>query len=118
MSLKEDIVNYVAKEFAVEPEHLWEKFPRYAVLRHSGSKKWFRIIMNVPKEKLGLAGEGEVEILDVKCHPEKTGSLRKLEGVYPGYHMNKEHWISVLLDGSVATRQIHELIEDSYALTQ
>ena len=56
MSLKEDIVNYVAKEFAVEPEHLWEKFPRYAVLRHSGSKKWFGIIMNVPKEKLGLAG--------------------------------------------------------------
>ena len=118
MSLRKDIVNYVAKEFDVEPEYLWDKFPNYSVLRHSGYKKWFRIIMNVPKEKLGLAGEGEVDILDVKCHPGKTGSLRKLEGVFPGYHMNKEHWISVLLDGSVAARQVHELIEDSYELTK
>ena len=112
------MLSYVVKEFDIQPDYPWRKFPKYAVLRHGGSEKWFGIVMNVPKEKLGLAGEEEVDILDVKCHPEKTGSLRKLEGVYPGYHMNKEHWISVLLDGSVAARQIHELIEDSYALTQ
>ena len=41
-----------------------------------------------------------------------------MEGILPGYHMNKEHWISVVLDGSVAIEHIHELIQDSYALTE
>ena len=118
MSSRKAVLSYVVKEFDIQPDYPWSKFPKYAVLRHAGSEKWFGIVMNVPKEKLGLAGEGEVDILDVKCHPGKVGSLRQMEGILPGYHMNKEHWISVVLDGSVATEHIHELIQDSYELTK
>lgn len=118
MSSRKAVLNYVAKAFDIQPDYLWDKFPKYAVLRHAGSEKWFGIVMNVPKEKLGLTGEGEVDILDVKCHPDKTGSLRQMQGILPAYHMNKEHWISVVLDGSVAPEHIHELIQESYALTK
>ena len=118
MPSRKAVLSYVVKEFDIQPDYPWSKFPKYAVLRHAGSEKWFGIVMNVPKEKLGLAGEGEVDILDVKCHPDKAGSLRQMEGILPGYHMNKEHWISVVLDGSVATEHIHELIQDSYELTK
>ncbi|AUB75017.1 hypothetical protein B195_009345 [Pseudomonas sp. Lz4W] len=118
MSSRKAVLSHVAKTFDIQPDYPWIKFPKYAVLRHPGSEKWFGIVMNVPKEKLGLAGEGEVDILDVKCDPDKAGSLRQMEGILPGYHMNKEHWISVVLDGSVATEHIHELIQDSYELTE
>lgn len=118
MSSRKAVLNHVAKTFDIQPDYPWIKFPKYAVLRDPGSEKWFGIVMNVPKEKLGLAGEGEVDILDVKCDPDKAGSLRQMEGILPGYHMNKEHWISVVLDGSVATEHIHELIQDSYELTE
>lgn len=118
MSSRKTVLSYVVKAFDIQPDYPWRKFPKYAVLRHGGSEKWFGIVMNVPKEKLGLAGEEEVDILDVKCHPDKVGSLRQMVGIVPGYHMNKEHWISVVLDGSVVIEHIHELIQDSYALTK
>ncbi|KPW71365.1 MULTISPECIES: MmcQ/YjbR family DNA-binding protein [Pseudomonas syringae group] len=118
MTSRQSLLNHVAKTFDVQPDFPWSKFPDYAVLRHAGSEKWFGIVMNVPKEKLGLKGEGELDILDVKCRPEKAGSLRQMEGIYPGYHMNKEHWISVALDGSVPAKHIHELIQDSHDLTR
>lgn len=56
--------------------------------------------------------------MDLKCYPENTGSLRKLEGILPGYHMNKEHWISVVLEISVQAKYLHELIQDSYKLAK
>lgn len=118
MTSRKSVLDHVAKAFDVQPDSPWDKFPDYLVLRHPDSEKWFGIVMNVPKEKLGLTGEGQVDILDVKCHPSKTGSLRQMEGILPGYHMNKEHWVSVLLDGSVTAKHIHDLIQDSYALTK
>ena len=44
--------------------------------------------------KIGLTGEGEVDILNVKCDPILSGSLRMQPGFFPAYHMNKEKWIS------------------------
>lgn len=118
MPSRKAILSHVAKAFEVQPDYPWDKFPDYAVLRHAGSEKWFAIVMNVPREKLGMAGEGELDILDLKCHPDKVGSLRKMKGILAGYHMNKEHWISVVLDGTVTAGQLHELIRDSYELTR
>ena len=46
------------------------------------------------------------------------GGLRKDEGILPAYQMNKEHWISVLLDGTVEKEKICDLIDISYDLTR
>lgn len=102
----------------MQPDFPWSKFPNYAVLRHLDSEKWFGILMNVPRKKLGMSGEGEVDILDLKCHSSKVGSLRLIEGILPGYHMNKEHWISVVLDGAVEASLVYGLIQESYDLTK
>ena len=45
------------------------------------------------------------------------GSIRKEEGILPEYHMNKEYWISILLDGKISKQKICDLIEISYDLT-
>ena len=54
---------------------------------------------------------------NVKCEPEKAIELREEHTcVQPGYHMNKKHWNTIVVDGSVSVRQLMEWIDDSYQL--
>jgi len=114
---RETLFRYIQEQYNAEPEYLWDKLPYYAVLRHQDGDKWFALVMNVSGAKLGLIDEAEVDVLEVKVRPEHIGSLRKKEGILPGYHMNKEHWISVLLSGPLSAKEIHGLLAESYALT-
>ncbi|CAM4205875.1 Uncharacterized protein conserved in bacteria [Yersinia intermedia] len=114
---REELFSYAREHFKSEPEYLWSKLPSYAVLRHHDGKKWFGIVMNVPGTKLGLKTDDELDILEVKVRPEYIGSLRKKDGILPAYHMNKEHWVSVLLSSSLSPNEIHELLADSHGLT-
>jgi predicted DNA-binding protein (MmcQ/YjbR family) len=54
---------------------------------------------------------------NVKCDPDKAIELREEFGcVLPGYHMNKKHWNTIVVDGSVSSKQIKEWIDHSYEL--
>lgn len=113
---KEEIFKYVKKLYGTEPEYLWERYPSYAVLRHGRNKKWYAVIMNVAKNKLGLDGSDTVDIIDVKCDPEMVSSLIQSKGFLPGYHMNKGSWITILLDGTVSEAKILDFLDMSYDL--
>ena len=115
--VKDAILRYAGEQYGSQPEYLWKKYPGYAVLRHQGHAKWYAVMMNVEKSKLGLDGGGMVDILDVKCDKVLIGSLLDNKGFLPAYHMNKANWISVLLDGSVSTEEITLLLDMSYQLT-
>jgi predicted DNA-binding protein (MmcQ/YjbR family) len=55
--------------------------------------------------------------VSVKCEPELAVQLRdSYPAIRPGYHLNKRHWITIMLDGSLPDRLVHDLIEDSYDL--
>lgn len=114
---RETLFKYAREHFKSEPEYLWSNLPHYAVLRHHDGEKWFGIVMNVPGTKLGLKTAEEVDVLEVKVRPEHIGSLRRKEGILPAYHMNKEHWVSVVLGGPVTPAEIHELLTESHELT-
>ncbi len=107
------VLDFVAEKYNTFPEQLWTSFPNYSVLRHSNGK-WYGVIMDVPKEKLGLAGKEKVDVIDVKCDFLEQGFLLGLKGVLPAYHMNKSKWVTILLDGSVDKNIILEAIEMSY----
>lgn len=115
---RNEIFQYVKETYAVEPDYPWAKWPEHAVLRHKAAGKWFGLIMNVPQDKLGLAGSRMVDVLNVKCDPFLIGTLRNQEGYLPAYHMNKEHWITILLNGPVSEGEICDLIDLSYDLTK
>ena len=108
----------IKRKYGTEPEYLWLKYPDYAVLRQETNAKWYAVVMTVPKQKLGLDGEGEKDILVVKCDPILIGSLLHNDGYLPAYHMNKSNWIAILLDGSVPTADIEKWIDVSYDLTR
>lgn len=110
---KEEIYDYVNKQYGIKPEYLWDDHPMDAVLRHENGK-WFAVFMNVGTRKLGLHGNENLDIMNVKCSPELIGTLRQTKGILPGYHMNKEHWISVILDGTVRDASVLDLLDMSY----
>lgn len=112
---RKEIFEYVKKQYGTIPEYLWSSSPDSAVLRHQNGK-WYAVIMNVEKSKLGLNGDGAVEIIDVKCDPEMTGMIIQTYGFLPGYHMNKQHWITILLDGTVGESKILDFLDMSYDL--
>lgn len=97
---REDILHYVSSQYGTEPENPWIDLPGHTVLRHLNGK-WYGIIMNIPKSKLGINANDNVDILVCKCDPMMRDLLLSEKGFYPAYHMNKEHWITVVLDGSV-----------------
>lgn len=110
------VFKYALETFDAKPEYLWAKDPDSAVLRRSDNNKWFAVIMRVTEDKLGLESGGAVDIIDVKCDPLMVGSMRMNDGVFPGYHMNKDHWITVLLDGSADDELVFSLLDMSYEL--
>ena len=73
--------------------------------------------MDVPGEKLGLSGQGILAVLEVKCDPRLAGSLRMEAGILPAYHMHRDNWITILLDGTVDFNQVQFLLDQSYMLT-
>lgn len=117
MDLKE-LTEYTRDRFSAEPEYLWKDFPDAFIFRHAGNRKWFAVVMEVERARLGLAGEGKATLLDVKCGPILGGSYLGQPGVIPAYHMNKTHWIGVLPDGFAAAETVKELLEISYELTR
>ena len=112
---KEEIFEYVQKQYGTMLEYLWSKLSDSAVLRHKNGK-WYAVIMTVEKSKLGLEGNDLVDIMDVKCDPEMTSMIIQTYGFLPGYHMNKQHWITILLDGSVSEAKILDFLDMSYDL--
>lgn len=111
------VIDYVKEYFGTSPEYLWEKTPDAGVFRHTENNKWYGLIMNISKSKLGIKEEGNVDILNVKCDPQLLGSLLMKRGYLPAYHMNKKHWLTVLIDGSIPQEEIIMLLTESYELT-
>ena len=113
----QSIFTYAEQQYGVEPDYPFSNDPDIPVLRHRGTRKWFAILMNVSRSVLGLEGEGRVDIMNIKCDPILSGSLRMEPGYLPGYHMNHEQWLTILLDGTVPLEEIYPLLDLSFELT-
>ena len=89
------------------------------VLRHGSTGRWFGILLRAPKKAVGREGEGSVECINLKSKPEDSFVLREMfPDVYPAYHMNHYHWITLPLDGDLPRELFFTLIEKSYTLTK
>lgn len=118
MTQRKSLLAHVLKQYGTGPDYLWPRQPCYAVLRHGHTKKWYGIIMDVPPRVLGLDGHDEVDILNLKSAPITVAGLLEKPGFLPAYHMNKKHWVSILLDGSVPLKEIRVLLDQSYELAK
>ncbi len=116
--MKEKVFAYIKKKYKASPEYLWKRYPDYAVFRHSDNNKWFALQAAVPGEKLGVGGEELIEVINVKVDDMFfRDMLIQQKGILPAYHMNKQHWVTILLDGMVSENQVYDLIDASVMAT-
>ena len=111
-----EVSNLIKEKYNVLPEFLWESNPNYGIFRNESSNKWFAIIMNIDRNKLDFKMSGEVEVLNVKLDDLVDTYLKK-EGIYPAYHMSKKSWVSIILDNTLSNKEIMNLIDISYDLS-
>lgn len=109
-------VQYVRRRYQDELEFLWERFPANAVWRRKDNGKWYGVLMAIPGGKLGMEGDETVEILDLRIRPEELQAVLDGKRYFPGYHMNKQHWFTICLDGRVPEEELQGWIDQSYAL--
>ncbi|MCR4576375.1 MAG: MmcQ/YjbR family DNA-binding protein [Clostridiales bacterium] len=117
MTLQE-LKDHIFDTYSVWPEHPFPMDDVSCVFRHIDNRKWFALTMNVPCRTLGIRNGGRVDILNVKCDPILIGSLRSKPGFLPAYHMNKDKWLTVLLDGTAQRDEIEAILVMSYDLTK
>lgn len=106
---KDEIIN-----FGLELPNTYEDYPfpndMYTVtLKHKENNKWFVLIMNIHNKMY----------VNVKTNPEYSELLRNTyEYIIPAYHMNKQHWNTIIVNENIDEKLVYELIEESYYLTK
>lgn len=115
---RSELAAYLTDTYSTTGEHLFARYPNFQVFRHDRNQKWFAVLMDIPRRNLGLTGEGEIGVVNLKCDTRLVGSFRMEPGIFPGWHMNKAHWLTVALDCSVEDEKIKFLVDMSYELTK
>lgn len=113
-----EIICYVRDKYGDELEFLWEKFPDNAIWRRKDNEKWYGALLTVKASKLGHADDKQIEILDLRIKAEDIEATVDNKRFFMGYHMNKKHWYTILLDDSIPTEEICRRIDDSYLLAK
>ncbi len=75
------------------------------------------LVFKVAGKLFALTGVESFESVNLKCDPEEAVELReRYDAVLPGFHMNKRHWNTVLIDGSLPDKFVFEMTDKSYEL--
>ena len=115
--MREKVLKWAQDTYGTLPESLWAKTPEDVVLRHESNKKWYAILMKVRRSVLGSESDDIVDIINVNCDTLQIDLLSQQQGFFHGYHMNKNHWLTILLDGTVPLEAVCGLIEQSFEMT-
>lgn len=113
-----ELIGSIREIYSCEPEFLWKSSPSSSIFRREDTRKWFGVLMVIPLNKLGLKSKEEAEVLDLRFPADQIENALDHRKIFPGWHMNKKHWISIVLDGSLSTEEILELVQQSYELAR
>ena len=94
---KQSLFEYCLTTYGTSPDYPFDEDFETAVLRHADNRKWYALVMRVSRHKFGFESDEVIDVVNLKLPTEMFGSFGATDGVYPAYHMNKLHWISVLL---------------------
>ncbi len=110
------LIEYVHRQYGEKLEFLWEKSPDNAILRRSDTSKWYAALLTIPSHKLGVTPDRIVEVIDLRLHPDKMAGLIDKERYFPGWHMNKKSWYTIIMDDSVPFEELCQRVEESRQL--
>lgn len=112
------IMDYLAEQYGTEPEYPWLQYPHSCTFKTPVSHKWYAAILDVNAHVLGLSADRVVDIVNLKIDPVQLPALIDGDHYFAGYHMNKRHWLTVILDESTDYNHIKRLLDASYRLVE
>ena len=129
------IAALILQRYGISPDFPFGTSPNEAcgTFRHTDNSKWFALIMSIKCTSLAetvkrVSGkvpdvllqqeEAHIDIINLKTVPDDGEALYKETGIYPAFHMNHTHWISVTLDDSLPDDRVMQLVETSFRLTE
>ncbi|SUP41777.1 MmcQ/YjbR family DNA-binding protein [Veillonella criceti] len=115
---RKELLTYVYEQYQTIPEEPWDKFASYCTLKTNHTKKWYGLFMNIPYKYLVKDRDGYIDVLNVKVLPETVADLVDYVHIFPAYHMNKKHWITIVLDQTVNIELVKTLLQNSYHLVE
>jgi predicted DNA-binding protein (MmcQ/YjbR family) len=114
---RQAFLDYCLDSYGTAADYPFDEDFETAVLRHTGSRKWYALVMRISRRKVGIDSDEMVDVVNLKLPLEMFGSFGASDGVYPAYHMNKLRWISMVLNDAVDDL-IQFLVHASYKATQ
>ena len=114
---KQELFELCASSYLTLPDYPFDDWMESAVFRHADNKKWYAIVLKVSRRKFGIDSDEVIDVVNLKIPTEMFGSFGAADGVYPAYHMNKLHWISVLLPDA-SNDVVQFLLNASYEATK
>ena len=114
---KQQFLEYCSDTYGTSPDYPFDDLLETAVLRLSDNRKWYAIVMRVSRRKFGFESDEVIDVVNLKLPTEMFGSFSAADGVYPAYHMNKLHWVSVLLPDAPED-VVRFLVSVSFELTE
>lgn len=112
----QQVIAYAKKTYGTPPEFLWKD--ENAVMRRRDNRKWYVAFLQPERKKLGLEGEGRIEIADVLAPADEISKLIDGINYLPAYHMNKRYWLTIPLDGRVPAEVVCAFLDVSYNLAK
>lgn len=116
VNLKTQIMAWLAETYGTIPETPWEDSPTYYTFKTAHSNKWYALFMDIAPKCLSLEGDAAVQVVNLKADPEVIKKAVDNVHVFPAYHMNKQHWLTVLLNAATDVSALKNLLAASYEL--
>lgn len=119
-NLREKYEAYVSESFECAVDYPWPDYEgdvSTAVWR-CPNNRMFALVMDITYRKFGFESDDPVSVVNLKVDPDKKDLLIDGKSVFPGYHMNKKHWVSVLLTAVTSWERLSEMTRYSYDLVK
>ena len=114
--LKDDYIAWIKNQFGAEPDYPWPDDAPYSFVFRCPNEKWFALVMKIKYRQLGLTGDEEVWVVNMKADQSEIPNLIDKKSIFPAWHMNKKHWITVLLTAATDFEKLCELTQNSFEL--
>ena len=116
--LKDDYIAWIKNQFGAEPDYPWPDDAPYSFVFRCPNEKWFALVMKIKYRQLGLTGDEAVWVVNMKAEQDAIPTLIDRKSIFPAWHMNKKHWITVLLTAATEFEKLCELTQKSYELVE
>lgn len=115
-NLKDDFIAWIKSKFGAEPDYPWPDDAPYSFVFRCPNEKWFALVMRIKYRQLGLTGDENVWVVNMKADQDDIPNLIDHKSIFPAWHMNKKHWITILLTAVTDFNKLCEQTEKSYEL--